>query len=814
MSSSNPASVIWSGIEARSRSANFDRTVPALVHDPLWTLSMQWRMGEFQGEDTGSPLYVRAHMNFTQVNRFSPATGEVKAYDQKTPLECMVMREPVEADLTLQLQLANYWKELLTLHGYTFTTDKNTLFYNAFPIVPAATPQQISNADAVGVRTTVHGRAMDGYALYEFLIMNGGQNATQLADYVTSVSGTFTTADLAAMDSSITDFVAFYKRTYSQPDASESSWNASRMEYAAQCSLKQTDQTGNAQVVLQTNRYHGYPMSWYSFDQLDDPNATLTEDTGQVVNEDVLTSYKTTVLFKGVKFAGLAPERWWQIQEGNYNFASVPMDKTDVLFANVTDLLLGYGHDWGLIPYTVKKGSLSEVVSVVLKDTFNDMVYAGGALDDNATGNTELWNMYGLSYTGSPSTFDKRLFLPPVASKIIAGDPIERVNLLHDEVAAMAWAVEQRIPNELGGSMDGNAAAVNLVNYLRDLNGVDLTSILDELNPPPTGTGTGTTDEEVDGATIRYKLLTYVPENWIPLIPKHVPDSDIKVQLWRAQIPRILFQKLADPGPIQYIQPRGRMMRTGLDEPVETRLSILKEDLPKAGVILERGYYRARGADGSIYTWMGRRRSTGTGPGLSGLEYDLFITGKEETYIKDLDMTTLTDAQRVLLLQSLSPSFVYNNLSSTQRDILLGNVIGAADLLNDQSADQIVTGYNNITDTDKKLDVYFGIGDHLVLNYTNTATIADNTTVSGTSDAFADTAEIERVDDTNSTNYDTLTLELVPVSGPNVTQTLPFTVNPGEKVKVTYVKLTGSSTATVSLQGKYKNPNITVAVTV
>jgi hypothetical protein len=46
------------------------------------------------------------------------------------------------------------------------------------------------------------------------------------------------------------------------------------------------------------------------------------------------------------------------------------------------------------------------------------------------------------------------------------------------------------------------------------------------------------------------------------------------------------------------------------------------EEVPREGVHLERRYRWARGADGSGYLWIGRRRSTGRGEGRSGLRFD------------------------------------------------------------------------------------------------------------------------------------------------------------------------------------------------
>ena len=51
-----PTVMMWNRIEGRPRATkDFDRAFKAEVRDPLWMLSRQWQMGEFEGDDAGSP---------------------------------------------------------------------------------------------------------------------------------------------------------------------------------------------------------------------------------------------------------------------------------------------------------------------------------------------------------------------------------------------------------------------------------------------------------------------------------------------------------------------------------------------------------------------------------------------------------------------------------------------------------------------------------------------------------------------------------------------------------------------------------------
>ena len=50
-----------------------------------------------------------------------------------------------------------------------------------------------------------------------------------------------------------------------------------------------------------------------------------------------------------------------------------------------------------------------------------------------------------------------------------------------------------------------------------------------------------------------------------------------------------------------------------------------EEEVPRAGVIVTRKFQRARGPNGEVFTWIGRRKETGRGEGASGLVFDQVV---------------------------------------------------------------------------------------------------------------------------------------------------------------------------------------------
>jgi hypothetical protein len=238
------------------------------------------------------------------------------------------------------------------------------------------------------------------------------------------------------------------------------------------------------------------------------------------------------------------------------------------------------------------------VLGVVVKDVFGVKTLVRPAGQSGGSDQAR-WGLYDLSLYQSKGVLE-RLLLPPTVTKLQESDPLEKTILARDEIANMVWGVEQTIPSPAGGGTNGFEAAKALERYLLSL-------ALSPVELPRLETG----------ALIEYKLGLGVPENWIPFIPVHNPGSNREIRLQRAAMPRVI------PGtPDNPVEPRGAILRPGLDETVRRSYFIHEEEVPKAGVILTRTYQRARWNDGKIVTWLGRRKQVGLGQGSSGLAWD------------------------------------------------------------------------------------------------------------------------------------------------------------------------------------------------
>jgi hypothetical protein len=80
--------------------------------------------------------------------------------------------------------------------------------------------------------------------------------------------------------------------------------------------------------------------------------------------------------------------------------------------------------------------------------------------------------------------------------------------------------------------------------------------------------------------------------------------------------------RLTDAIPDSRVEPRGAVLRPGLDAVVKRPYFLNEEEVPRAGVVVTRAFQRARWFDGRVYTWLGRRKETGRSQAASGLEFD------------------------------------------------------------------------------------------------------------------------------------------------------------------------------------------------
>ena len=84
----HPTVTVWNRLEGRPRTIAFERSLKAEVRDALWMLTRQWQVGEFAGEDAGSPITTRFSLGDDAAHRLPPRrAGAGRAVAGRVPLE-------------------------------------------------------------------------------------------------------------------------------------------------------------------------------------------------------------------------------------------------------------------------------------------------------------------------------------------------------------------------------------------------------------------------------------------------------------------------------------------------------------------------------------------------------------------------------------------------------------------------------------------------------------------------------------------------------------------------------------------------------
>jgi hypothetical protein len=584
-----PAILTWNRLEGRPRTEDFERSLRAEIRDPLWMLCRQWQFGEFQGEDAGSATTAKVQVRSARLNRFAARSRQAVGYDEMLPLETKVERETIPFDLMTRARLGRLWLKLISpppairaryVERFGFLDPQSGL----------EQAQLQSDRQAWQTFEALRGRAVDGARLLEAMRAETDEHASWLPSAVPNTTMQEKILKAAAL------FQQWFLRTYSQPESGEDpSWAESYLEYQFACAAP-ADPDGERQTVLVAEQYHHGQLDWYSF-QLD-PELQLPDKPGAEIPAASFEMEEPLAFIPSpVEYPGMPNVRWWQFEDRKTDFGDIRPSTTDMATLILAEFGLVFGNDWSLIPYRMQVGVLSEVLGIVVTDVFGVRTLVRPAV--NSIGDEQgHWGMYHLKDRRG-NGIDPRLFLPPALAKIQESAPLEKVILARDEMANLVWGIEQTIPSPAGGGIDGYEAATALERYFTEPN-------------PPAEDGA-----PIDtGAAIQYKLGTRVSENWIPFIAVHIPGSNREIRLQRAAMPRLVGNMGGA------VEPRGAILRVGLDQEPKQWYFVNEEEVPRAGIMITRTYQRARWWDGRVFTWLGRRKATGRSQGSSGLEFD------------------------------------------------------------------------------------------------------------------------------------------------------------------------------------------------
>ena len=551
----------WTRLEPQSVSGDPTPGLEARLHDPLWLLTRQWQLGEFHGEDVGSPVLVHIASSTASIRGYragdSSAGHAAREWQPGDLLEPVAELEPGAARGTGLLQRATAGAQLLTelapLH------------------VDAAVAQMVADCPLGLSWEDARDVAGAGWlALFAGRLPDPEQVASAMAlDTGTATAAPWFDAlpDPAPVLSAVVDWHAWYRAGIAPlPEADADAWVADRLEYRFS-----VDVPSSAGLrVLRAPEFGGGRIEWHAMDHDDSASGGLLPD-----DPPTPTSATATLLATPLRFSGMPASRYWQFEDAQVNFGALQTQPHDLARLALAEFALVYGNDWLVVPLDAPYGSYVTVDALSCTTSFGEQVVVDPIDDSGRTGRFRLFATSSSGPTGSLPG----LFLPPSAAVVSEGPPREEVLFLRDEMANLAWAVERSVEGPSGVSR----------------------SRTDEPKPAPDPSLTD------PGADMDYLLQNEVPDWWIPLVPVSTGYGTIALR------------KGAMVKDGQPVLPLGVLLTPG------QRLTVQDEEIPREGIRVRRVPALARRADGTYVRWTGRRSYVGRGEGASGLAFDSAI---------------------------------------------------------------------------------------------------------------------------------------------------------------------------------------------
>jgi hypothetical protein len=630
-------------LEARPRSAEFNRALRAEVRDASWLLARQWQLHEFRAEDRGTPAYVEVQAAQLPLSQLSlPGQPQPRPYaPAHQPLEAAVEAQPRPLGLGLRLQMGEYWLRLLRTEpswaaALAAAPDDagraaaQSLFAQLYPLAwpkaadaPVAYAQQASTPEVQALQAVAGPAAFDGYKFYQKLLEPfAGQLGAALADsaaleaalqnkpLITSIVATAPYSSPATpllaqglavlgqlnttpFDGLARQYVLAMHRLYLLGTDAPGAWASADLGYAFGVGT-----AGAAQAVgLGTTHYPGGgALPWYAVDAVPapaDPTPAATE--------------LRRVLPTEVQFPGAPAARWWEFEDRRVDFGQVTGDPSDWGRMLLQEFMFLYQNDWFSIPYTLEAGRVVAVQSVQVTDVFGrtyalEPAGAGTQVEPGTStridNDANRWRLFGqtdASHTGPAPA--PQLYLPATALAPLVGRPVEQVSFRREEATNLVWAVESIVPDGFAGGLDGSTAAGQLTEALRRLA---------PAAPAP-----------AEPATYAYQVVSTVPENWVPFVPQTAAAGTTTL------VQGALARQVPGLAGLPAVAPRTSLLLLHPTEPY-----VLHEhELPPAGLRVEGLSYRARWHGGRAVGWFGRQRGPAQSGGSSGLAFDLLTPG-------------------------------------------------------------------------------------------------------------------------------------------------------------------------------------------
>jgi hypothetical protein len=530
-------------VEPVCRGGDPGQGLAATVQDPLWMLARQVQFGELAGADAGTPAQVAFQQTETGFDGWKPEGGTVLPYSpQSDVVEALVAGEAAGPSHSTLDRL-----EAGRALAAAVSSAVAAQLRSAFPLqVADDSPRLLARAASMFA---------DGLAVAAaFTSAAGGSDAALGAALKLQ------TTDATAARPDLAEFARWCTLTFG---TGPSSWVPERFGRGFELAV-----AGSS--VLTAPGHDKERVDWHDFDAVPAAANPGKPSTAKATSR--------TRVPTNISFPGQPRDRFWEFEDATLSLARIDVTTSDLSRLALVEFSTLYGNDWFTFPIPVTYGSLQLVSDLVVRDTFGTHELIAPAADAQ-------WAMYRPA--GAPLG-NPTLMVPSVTASPLAGDVVEEVSFLRDDVASLVWAVEQIVTDPDGTQHDLQQEYLRAVVRISDIK--------------------ANTD-------VTYRLMTDVPAHWVPFIPVRLAGSSRQVGLVEAVLPRP-----NSFGDLVRAAPRSSVLQE------LTALVVPEEEIPPSGVIVRRRWFLARSADGSRHAWAARSVTSGSGEGSSGLRFDVALS--------------------------------------------------------------------------------------------------------------------------------------------------------------------------------------------
>jgi hypothetical protein len=281
---SRPAIIGYNRLEGVPGSSDYGKSVRAEIHDALWMLTRQWQMGEFDAEDTGTPVKTKILVEQQMMTHIDTGDKNVFPLDQPfpVPLEMMVEKESRTADLAFRIELGKLFKQnLIENNLLAQLTDFLGMF--KLQLLEHAKEDSTEGKLVASIRSnrsdlqlfdTLKNRVLDGFLIFEALTK--GDVYKSWVDATLAPAGNNVVADAHKAGQDFLSQVEFFYGDIIPKE--NTAWKHGNLGYQFNI---QSDEKPAKATIMEVKNYPGGRLDWFDFDirQTTNTNAELSTHT-------------------------------------------------------------------------------------------------------------------------------------------------------------------------------------------------------------------------------------------------------------------------------------------------------------------------------------------------------------------------------------------------------------------------------------------------------------------------------------------------------------------------------------------------------